>query len=131
MNATAAPATFDESYEELRRKSAQFKVLQRVSANINSTLELRAILDIALETMDELFRFHHAVILLLSEDARTLTVTASRGYEGQALGGVVTLGTGVIGMVAEKRRPPPPGQPRRAARLRGRAAPDDGRERSR
>ena len=54
--------------------------------------------------MDELFEFHHANILLLEPDNRTLKVIASRGYENQAIGGRVQIGTGVIGMVAQKRR---------------------------
>ena len=36
--------------------------------------------------MDELFEFHHAVILLLEPDGETLRVVASRGYENQATG---------------------------------------------
>ena len=89
---------------ELAHKAAEFRILQRVSSEINSTLDLEEIYDIALQTMDELFDFHHSIILLLEEDAQTLTVVASRGYEGQAIGGKLRVGTGVIGMVAQKRR---------------------------
>ena len=89
---------------ELARKTAEVHILQRVSADINSTLDLDEICDVALRTMDELFEFHHANILLLEPDTRTLRVIASRGYENQAIGGRVQIGTGVIGMVAQKRR---------------------------
>jgi len=89
---------------ELARKTAEVQILQRVSADINSTLDLDEICDVALRTMDELFEFHHANILLLEPDNRTLRVIASRGYENQAVGGRVPVGTGVIGMVAQKRR---------------------------
>ena len=82
----------------------QFRILQRVSADINSTLDLDEICDVALRTMDELFEFHHANILLLEADGTTLRVIASRGYENQAIGGRVQVGTGVIGMVAKKRQ---------------------------
>ena len=54
--------------------------------------------------MDELFEFHHANILLLEPDNKTLKVVASRGYENQAVGGRVQVGTGVIGVVARKRQ---------------------------
>ena len=54
--------------------------------------------------MDELFEFHHANILLLEPDGKTLKVVASRGYENQATGGRVQIGTGVIGVVAQKRK---------------------------
>jgi DNA-binding NtrC family response regulator len=93
-----------ERVTELARKTAEFRILQRVSADINSTLDLDEICDVALRTMDELFEFHHAIILLLEADNRTLRVIASRGYENQAIGGRVQVGTGVIGMVAQKRQ---------------------------
>jgi DNA-binding NtrC family response regulator/plasmid stabilization system protein ParE len=94
----------NEKIRELARKTAEVRILQRVSADINSTLDLDEICDLALRTMDELFEFHHANILLLEPDHRTLKVIASRGYENQAVGGRVQVGTGVIGMVAQKRQ---------------------------
>src|SRR5688572_18014344 len=90
--------------DELARKTAEFRILQRVSTDIYSTLDLDEICDVALRTMDELFEFHHANILLIEPDSQTLKVVASRGYENQAIGGRVRVGTGVIGMVAKKRQ---------------------------
>jgi len=98
------PRAIDDASAELARKTAEFHILQRVSADINSTLDLGEICDVALRTMDDLFEFHHANILLLEPDAHTLTVVASRGYENQATGGRVRIGTGVIGVVAQKRK---------------------------
>jgi DNA-binding NtrC family response regulator/putative methionine-R-sulfoxide reductase with GAF domain len=89
---------------ELARKTSEVRILQRVSAEINATLDLHEICDVALRTMDELFEFHHANILLLEPESKTLKVIASRGYENQAVGGRVPVGTGVIGMVAQKRQ---------------------------
>jgi signal transduction histidine kinase len=96
--------TSDELVEELAQKSAEIRTLQQVSSDINSTLDLEDIYDIVLRTMDELFGFHHALILLLDGAGENLTVTASRGYEGETLGGKVAVGTGLIGVVAKKRR---------------------------
>ena len=90
--------------EELARKTTEFEVLQRVSSEINSTLDLEEIYDIALRTMDELFEFHHANILLVEPGGEMLAVVASRGYENQAVGGRVRIGTGAIGIVAQKRK---------------------------
>jgi DNA-binding NtrC family response regulator/putative methionine-R-sulfoxide reductase with GAF domain len=94
----------DPAISELARKTAEVRLLQRVSADVNTTLDLDEICDVALRTMDEWFEFHHAIILLLEPDNTTLRVVASRGYEGQAVGGRVQVGTGVIGMVARKRQ---------------------------
>jgi GAF domain-containing protein len=54
--------------------------------------------------MDELFEFHHAIILLVEPGRDTLRDVASRGYENQAIGGRVRIGTGVIGVVAARRK---------------------------
>jgi transcriptional regulator with GAF, ATPase, and Fis domain len=89
---------------ELARKTAEVHLLQRVSAEINSTLDLDEICELALRTMDDLFEFHHAIILLLEPGSTMLKVVASRGYENQAIGGEVPIGMGVIGVVAQKRR---------------------------
>ena len=62
------PPQAHEAPSELARKTAEFQILQRVSADINSTLDLDEICDVALRTMDELFEFHHANILLLEPD---------------------------------------------------------------
>jgi DNA-binding NtrC family response regulator len=89
---------------DLARTSAELQALERVSSEINTTLELDEIYDAALRTMGELFEFHHAHILLLEPGGDLLTVVASRGYENQAIGGHVRVGTGVIGIVAQKRK---------------------------
>jgi DNA-binding NtrC family response regulator len=82
----------------------EFLILQRVSSAVNATLDLEEIYDVALRTMGELFEFHHAIILLVEPGSDMLRVVASRGYENQAIGGRVKVGTGVIGIVAERRK---------------------------
>jgi signal transduction histidine kinase len=101
--ATKQPSR-EELAAELEQKSAEVRILRQVSSDINATLDLQEIYEIVLRTMDELFGFHHALILLLDQDGENLHVVASRGYQGQTLGGVVPVGTGLIGVVAKKRR---------------------------
>ncbi len=96
--------TTEELVEELAQKSAEIRILQQVSSDINSTLELVDIYDVVLHTMDDLFGFHHALILLVDDSGTSLVVVASRGYEDGTLGGRVQVGTGFIGVVAKKRR---------------------------
>jgi DNA-binding NtrC family response regulator len=88
----------------LARQGSELQVLQRVAAEINATLDLKEIYDIALRTMGELFEFHHALILLLEPGGDTLRVVASRGYENQAIGGRVRVGIGAVGIVAQRRK---------------------------
>ncbi len=92
-----------ELEEELAQKTAEVRVLQQVSTVINSTLNLDEILDIVMRTMDELFGFSHS-ILLLDDSGESLSVVASHGYEEDAIGAQVPVGTGLIGVVAKKRR---------------------------
>ena len=86
---------------ELARQAAELQILQRVAAEINATLDLEEIYDIALRTMDELFEFHHAIILLVEPGGETLRVVASRGYQNQAVGGRIRLGIGAVGIAAQ------------------------------
>jgi eukaryotic-like serine/threonine-protein kinase len=88
----------------LARQAAELQILQRVAAEVNATLDLEEVYDIALRTMDQLFEFHHAIILLHEPDSGTLRVVASRGYENQAIGGRVRVGVGAVGIVAERRK---------------------------
>ena len=92
-----------ELEDELAQKTAEVRILQQVSTVINSTLNLDEILDIVLGTMDDLFGFSHS-ILLLDDSEETLSVVASHGYEEDAIGAKVPVGTGLIGVVAKKRR---------------------------
>jgi DNA-binding NtrC family response regulator len=89
---------------ELARQAAQLRILQRVAAEINATLDLDEIYDIALRTMEELFAFHHSIILLAEAGGDRLRVVASRGYENQAIGGRVRVGIGAVGVVAQRRK---------------------------
>ena len=90
--------------EDVARRAAELQILQRVASEVNATLDLEEIYDIALGTMGELFEAHHAIILLLEPDGQTLRVVASRGYENQAIGGRVRVGIGAVGIVAQKRK---------------------------
>jgi DNA-binding NtrC family response regulator len=88
----------------LARQAAELRILQRVATEINATLDLEEIYDIALRTLDDLFDFHHAIILLVEADGATLRVVASRGYDNQAIGGRVKIGIGAVGIVAQRRK---------------------------
>jgi DNA-binding NtrC family response regulator len=89
---------------DVARRVTELQILQRVATEINATLDLEEIYDIALRTMDDLFEFHHAIILLVEPGGEMLRVVASRGYENQAIGGRVAVGIGAVGVVAQKRK---------------------------
>ncbi len=96
-------ATVAELAKALERREYEARVLQQVTRELNSTLDLDRLLELVLRTMDELFGFRHSLVLL-AEGTDVLRVVAGRGYEGAGVGAEVQVGTGVIGMVAKKRR---------------------------
>jgi adenylate cyclase len=81
------------------------RALQEFSDRIQQAPTLDAMLDAILETLERTFGFRHAMILLTSERPDRLELMASRGYPEGGVGSEVGFGEGIIGMVAEARKP--------------------------
>ena len=64
-----------------------------------------ALLDAILETLEKFFGFRHSMLLLTSEQPDRLEMIASRGYPEGGVGSEVAFGEGIIGVVAEARKP--------------------------
>ena len=94
----------DDLNARLERKTKEIRVIQTISGEINTTLDLGRVFDIILDSMRDLFGFQHSLILLKQEGAKSLQVVASRGYESDGRGAVVPFGQGVIGVVAARRK---------------------------
>jgi signal transduction histidine kinase len=84
--------------------ATEVSVLKKISSEINATLDRDELFDTVLRTLDELFGFDHCLILLLDETGESLEVVASRGYPDSALSTKVSLGSGLAGVVAKRRR---------------------------
>jgi adenylate cyclase len=89
---------------QLMRKTDEVRIIQQISSEISTTLDLDRIMAISLEAMDMILGFRHSMILLADEAGETLTVAASRGYEGSAPGARVPIGQGLFGVAAKRRR---------------------------
>ena len=94
----------DRLNAELARKTDEVRIIQQISSEISSTLDLDRILAISLDAMEAVLGFRHSMILLASGDERVLTVAASRGYDGGRTGAEIPLGQGVLGVAARRRR---------------------------
>jgi hypothetical protein len=81
------------------------RALQELSDRIHQAPTLDCLLDSILETLESLFGFRHSMILLASERPDRLETIASRGYPEGGVGSEVAFGEGIIGMVAEARKP--------------------------
>lgn len=94
----------DRLNRELARKSNEVRIIQQISSEITSTLDLDRILETILNAMDRILGFQHAMILLKDQSADKLKVAASRGYDHSTVGAEVAFGHGVVGVVAERKK---------------------------
>ena len=94
----------DRLNAELARKTDEVRIIQQISSEISSTLDLDRILAISLDAMETVLGFRHSMILVASGDESVLTVAASRGYDGGRTGAEIPLGQGVLGVAARRRR---------------------------
>jgi hypothetical protein len=101
----ASPAASNPQPALDSRLPFTMKALQEFSERINQAPTLDGMLDAILETLERIFRFTHSMILLASEEPDRLEMIVSRGYVGGGVGSEVRFGEGIIGMVAEARKP--------------------------
>ena len=81
------------------------RALQDLSVRIHQASSLEELLDSILAGLDEIFGFHHSMILVPSEEPNVLVTIASRGYPENGVGAEARVGEGIIGVVAEARKP--------------------------
>ena len=81
------------------------KALQDLSLQINTADSLEHLLDSIVVGLKQHFNFSHSMIALAGEKPNTLVMIASRGYAESGAGAEVQFGEGIIGLVAEARKP--------------------------
>jgi len=79
--------------------------MRDLSERIHRADSLDGLLDSILQGLDEGFGFSHSMILLPTDDAGVFVTIASHGYPEAGAGAEARLGEGIIGMVAEARKP--------------------------
>ena len=99
-----SPATRSRTRGETRLPFT-LKALQEISDRIHQASTLDSLLDAILETLEKIFGFRHSMLLLASETPDRLDMIASRGYPEGGVGSEVRFGEGIIGVVAEARKP--------------------------
>lgn len=82
----------------------ELRSLQIISDRINRAHDLEELLSTTLESMDTLFGFDHAIILVPDDSGDRLVTLASRGYPQDGVGAVVPFGVGVIGAAASQKK---------------------------
>jgi adenylate cyclase len=86
--------TIDRLNRDLARKSNEVRIIQQISSEITSTLDLDEVLAIVLRALDGVLGFAHSMILLKDLADDVLRVTATRGYAEKSSGAQVRMGGG-------------------------------------
>ncbi len=81
------------------------QALRELSDSIREAATLDCLLESVLEKLEAIFGFRHSMILLAGDRPDRLELIAARGYPEGGVGSEVGFGEGIIGMVAEARKP--------------------------
>jgi adenylate cyclase len=79
--------------------------MQELSERIHRAESLEALLDSMLEGLEASCGFTHSMILMPAAEDGVLVTIASRGYSENGVGAEVRIGEGIVGVVAEARKP--------------------------
>jgi class 3 adenylate cyclase len=98
-------AIIDRLNRDLAKRTNDVRIIQQISSEITSTLDLGEVLEIVLGAMERVLGFRHSMLLLAEPAGDALVVAATRGYSGPSTGARVRIGEGVVGVVAERHVP--------------------------
>ena len=97
--------TIDRLNHDLAKRTNDVRIIQQISTEITSTLDLGEVLEIVLGAMERILGFRHSMLLLAEPAGDALVVAATRGYAQPAATARIRIGEGVIGVVAERQTP--------------------------
>ena len=88
-----------------RGETPELGGLAELAGRIGRAGDLEVIVDTTLEGLDRLLGYRHTVLLLLDEAGARLYAIGSHGFDTEGVGAEVPLGTGQIGLAAERCEP--------------------------
>src|SRR5215831_19219447 len=89
--------TIDRLNQDLARRTNDVRIIQQISSEITSTLDLGEVLEIVLGAMERVLGFQYSMLLLAEPGGDALVVAATRGYARAGVDARVQIGHGVIG----------------------------------
>ena len=96
--------TIDRLNHDLAKRSNEVRIIQQISSEITSSLDLDEVLAIILRAMEGVLGFRHSMIFLKDLGADRVRLAASRGYDASGAGAEVGFGQGIVGVVAERKK---------------------------
>src|SRR5215831_16964967 len=87
--------TIDRLNRDLAKRTNDVRIIQQISTEITSTLDLREVLEVILGAMERVLGFRHSMLLLAEPAGDALAVAATRGYTQSGVGAGVRVGDGV------------------------------------
>lgn len=78
--------------------------LAELTRRVSRSADLDTLVSTVVRGLDELFGYHHSILLLTDEHGERLYTIASHGYDEQGVGSEVVVGEGVAGMAASRCR---------------------------
>lgn len=74
--------------------------LAELGGRLSRCGDLDALVEVTVDSLDELLGYEHTMLLLVDEHGHRLYTIASHGYDEQGVGSEVVVGDGMVGMVA-------------------------------
>ena len=88
-----------------RPQSVGLSACGELAARMSRSLDLGAMVAMALEGLDQLLGYRHSSMMLLDERAQRLFTLASHGFPAEGVGSEIAIGDGVAGAAAKICRP--------------------------
>lgn len=99
------PSHTDDKQETQKYQIGHLDALAELTTKMSASTSLDHLFPTCLEGMAQLFNYDHAMLLVPNETGEQLYTIASRGYEHSGVGSEVAIGDGILGMVAQQKRP--------------------------
>jgi adenylate cyclase len=88
-----------------RLQTAALSACAELATRMSRTLDLGAMVAVALEGLDQLLGYRHSSMMLLDEQGQRLFTIASHGFPSEGVGSEIAVGDGVAGAAAQTCRP--------------------------
>ena len=92
-----------KSLREGARNGDDLRKLDSFTERLNTCSDLDSLLSAALEGLASVFGCPHSFVMFPDEEGKRLYTGASHGFEPSGVGSEVMIGTGMLGVVAERR----------------------------